>query len=80
MRSVVGHLLTGDRSVIYELGRNAYFIEEDLGLLKAPGEFIHTENFVLIDENRYIRGIYNGLNKTSVNQLIADIKLLQRRG
>lgn len=70
------HLLTGERSVIYDLGRNQYFIEEDLGLEKDPEDFIHTENFVLIDQNRRIRGIYNGLNKTSVRQLIADAKTL----
>jgi protein SCO1 len=71
------HLLTGDRGQIYDLARNYYFVEEDLGLLKDPDEFLHTENFVLIDTNRHIRGIYNGLNKTSVNQLIADIKTLK---
>lgn len=70
------HLLTGERSVIYDLGRNQYFVEEDLGLDKDPEDFIHTENFVLIDQNRRIRGIYNGLNKSSVNQMIADMKTL----
>lgn len=70
------HLLTGERSVIYDLGRNHYFIEEDLGLDKDPEDFIHTENFVLIDQDRRIRGIYNGLNKSSVQQLIADAKTL----
>jgi protein SCO1/2 len=72
------HLLTGTRNEIYDLGRNHYFVEEDLGLTKAPEDFIHTENFILVDENRYIRGIYNGLNKTSVAQLIADIKTLEK--
>jgi protein SCO1 len=70
------HLLTGERSVIYDLGRSQYFIEEDLGLEKDPEDFIHTENFVLIDQNRRVRGIYNGLNKSSVQQLIADAKML----
>lgn len=70
------YLLTGERSVIYDLGRNQYFIEEDLGLEKDPDDFIHTENFVLIDQNRRIRGIYNGLNKSSVKQLIADMRTL----
>ncbi|SMD32254.1 protein SCO1/2 [Reichenbachiella faecimaris] len=69
-------LLTGERSVIYDLGRNQYFVEEDLGLQKDPEDFIHTENFLLIDQNRRIRGIYNGLNKTAVNQLITDAKTL----
>ncbi len=72
------HLVTGKRSEIYRLGRQAYFIEEDLGLEKDVDEFLHTENFVLVDKNRHIRGIYNGLNKTSVNQLIADIKTLKK--
>ncbi|MEQ8580346.1 MAG: SCO family protein [Marinoscillum sp.] len=71
------HLLTGDREAIYDLGRYQYFVEEDLGLEKAPDDFIHTENFVLVDNERRIRGIYNGLNKASVNQLIADIKTLK---
>ena len=72
------HLVTGDRDEIYNLGRNAYFVEEDLGLEKDPDDFLHTENFVLVDKNRHIRGIYNGLNKTSIHQLIADIETLKR--
>ena len=72
------HLLTGDRALIYELGRNQYFVEEDLGLTKNAEDFIHTENFVLVDGSRRIRGIYNGLNKASVSQLILDIHTLQR--
>ncbi|MFK7981437.1 MAG: SCO family protein [Saprospiraceae bacterium] len=72
------HLVTGDRDHIYHLGRTAYFVEEDLGLEKDPDDFLHTENFVLIDKNRYIRGIYNGLNKAAINQLIADVETLQR--
>ncbi|MEM9833206.1 MAG: SCO family protein [Bacteroidota bacterium] len=72
------HLVTGDRQLIYQLGRRDYFVEEDLGLAKGLDEFLHTENFVLIDKNRHIRGIYNGLNTASINQLIADIKTLKK--
>lgn len=71
------HLATGAQQEIYTLGRKDYFVEEDLGLTKEDDDFLHTENFVLIDKNRHIRGIYNGLNKTSINQLIADIKTLK---
>ena len=77
VKSEKWHLVTGDRQEIYNLGRYHYFVEEDLGLLKDPEEFLHTENFVLIDKNRRIRGIYNGMNKGSVRQLIADIKTLK---
>lgn len=71
------HLVTGDRSLIYHLGRQAYFVEEDLGLEREPEVFLHTENFVLIDTKGYVRGIYNGLNSTDVAQLVADVRMLQ---
>ena len=71
------HIVTGSQEEIYTLGRKDYFVEEDLGIEKEIDEFLHTENFVLIDRKRHIRGIYNGLNKTSVNQLITDIKTLK---
>lgn len=72
------HLVTGSQHEIYKLGRKDYFVEEDLGLEKEIDEFLHTENFVLIDRKGHIRGIYNGLNKTSVRQLITDIKSLKK--
>ena len=70
------HLLTGDRDTIYQLGRRSYFIEEDLGLKKNNDEFLHTENLVVIDQNGHIRGIFNGLNQTSLKQMKEDIKKL----
>ncbi len=72
------HLVTGSQEEIYKLGRKDYFVEEDLGIEKEIDEFLHTENFVLIDRHAHIRGIYNGLNKTSIKQLIDDIKLLKK--
>ena len=71
-------LLTGDREEIYDLGRNAYFVEEDEGVKRDSDVFLHTENFVLIDKDRHIRGIYNGLDPNSVQSLIADIKVLKK--
>jgi protein SCO1/2 len=71
------HLLTGKRSELYDLGRNYYFIEEDLGLKRDTSVFLHTENFVLVDRKRRLRGIYNGLDKLSMEQLAIDIKLLE---
>ncbi|PHI20893.1 SCO family protein [Lewinellaceae bacterium SD302] len=69
-------LLTGERSEIYELGRKFYFVEEDLGSTRDIDEFLHTENFVLLDGQRRIRGIYNGLNLASITQLAEDVKVL----
>lgn len=72
------HLVTGDRKEIYDLGRKFYFVEENLGEPKGIDDFLHTENFILIDKNKHIRGIYNGLKKASVRQLITDIKTLKK--
>lgn len=72
------HLVTGDKKEIYNLGRNHYFVENDLGELKSVDDFLHTENFLLIDKNKHIRGIYNGLNRASMAQLVTDIKALKQ--
>ncbi len=73
------HLLTGERDVIYALGKSAYFADDDLGeTIAAPdAAFTHTESFFLIDGNRRIRGVYNGMNTASVTQLIEDVRTLQ---
>ncbi len=72
------HLVTGDKEDIYNLGRNHYFVENDLSEIKDIDDFLHTENFLLIDKSKHIRGIYNGLNRASIAQLIIDIKALKQ--
>ncbi|WP_347374527.1 SCO family protein [Aequorivita sp. Q41] len=71
------HLVTGDKNEIYTLGRDQYFVENDLGKTKSINDFLHTENFLLIDKKKHIRGIYNGLNRASIAQLITDVKTLK---
>ena len=71
------HLVTGNKKDIYSLGRDHYFVENDLGEEKGIDDFLHTENFLLIDKEKHIRGIYNGLNRSSMAQLIVDIKALK---
>ena len=71
------HLVTGEKNEIYNLGRNQYFVENDLGIPKDINDFLHTENFLLVDKNKHIRGIYNGLNNASMAQLITDVKALK---
>lgn len=77
IKSGIWHLVTGEKQQIYQLAKEAYFASEDLGNLQNTDDFLHTESLLLIDNNRRIRGIYNGLNKASVNYLIADIKTLK---
>jgi len=69
--------LTGDKKVIYDLARKSYFAavtEGDGGV----NDFIHTENFVLVDKKKRIRGFYDGTSEQSVDQLIRDVKILSR--
>ncbi|MCH9685979.1 MAG: SCO family protein [Deltaproteobacteria bacterium] len=71
------HLVTGDQSVIYSLGRDYYFVEEDLGLNKRKDDFLHTDNFVLIDDDRHIRGIYSSLSRSDMRRLVEDVATLR---
>ena len=69
--------LTGDRKQIYALARKSYFAAMDEGD-GGPDDFVHTENFVLVDTKRRIRGFYDGTNVKDVDRLIGDIaKLLK---
>lgn len=70
------HLLTGSQEAIYAVAKEAYFASEDLGSPEALSDFLHTENLLLIDQNRHIRGVYNGLSASSVAHLVDDIAVL----
>ncbi|MDQ7948372.1 MAG: SCO family protein [Pedobacter sp.] len=71
------HLLTGSKAEIYQLARQSYFAEEDLGFTKDSTNFLHTEHFILIDRNKRIRGIYNGTLELEIRQLVKDIATLK---
>mgnify|MGYP000044160547 CR=1 FL=1 len=68
--------LTGDKQIINTLARQSYFAakEEWKG---DYGEFIHTENFVLVDPNWRIRGYYDGTNTQDVDRLMKEYKILK---
>jgi protein SCO1 len=71
------HLLTGPKKQIYEIARKSYFADENIGVQKGENDFLHTENFILIDQDLHIRGIYNGTLPLEIEQLIKDIKALE---
>ncbi|KXX72481.1 electron transporter [Flammeovirga sp. SJP92] len=71
------YFLTGTKGEIYQLARQSYFAEEDLGFTKDSTEFLHTEHFILVDQNKKIRGIYNGTLKLEMRQLVKDIQTLK---
>lgn len=72
------HLVTGNRDSIYLLARRDYFADENMGQKKNSDDFLHTENVLLIDTHRRIRGVYKGTSVKDMNDLIADIKLLKQ--
>lgn len=70
------NLVTGDKKEIYKLARKSYLAVLDDG---DGGEFdmVHTENFMLIDKKRQIRGFYDGTNPNDIETLLEDIKTLK---
>lgn len=72
------HFLTGNKADIYNLARTSYFAEEDIGFSKDSTAFLHTEHFILVDKSKRIRGIYNGTLMLEMEQLIDDIKKLDK--
>jgi protein SCO1/2 len=72
------HLVTGKRDAIYKIARASYFADEDFKKTKEESEFIHTENFVLVDKKGRIRGVYNGTLALDVQRLKRHIKILKR--
>ena len=70
------NLVTGDKKQIYDLARKSYLAVEDT----EYGEFdmIHTENFMLIDKKRQIRGFYDGTNDLEIEKLLEDIEILKQ--
>ena len=71
------NLTTGDKKHIYELARKSYFavLEEGDG---GAQDFIHTEQFVLVDTKRQIRGFYDGTDKNEIERIIKDIEILKK--
>lgn len=73
------HFLTGDKSELYALARKSFFVlkpAEAKNLGDAGSDFMHTNNFVLVDREARIRGYYDGTNPEEVGKLINDIEKL----
>jgi protein SCO1/2 len=70
------NVTTGPKKHIYELARKSYMavIEEGDG---GEDDFIHTEQFILVDKERRIRGFYDGTDKKDMEKLKEDMILLK---
>lgn len=69
------HLLTGDKSIIYSLGRSSFFADNNK--LTDSTTFLHTDKMYLIDKNQQIRGVYNATNMDDISRVLTDIKALK---
>ena len=69
------HFVTGDKKEIYEIGNLSYMVtaQEDGS---APGGFLHSGAFLLIDKEKRIRGVYDGTEPADVSELMEDIVTL----
>ena len=70
------NLVTGDKKQIYDLARKSYLA------VKSQGDdnygMIHTENFLLIDKEKRVRGTYDGTKEEDIKKLLKDIKILKK--
>jgi protein SCO1 len=77
------NLVTGDKKEIYKMARLSYLAVKQ-GKPNEMFDMVHTENFVLVDAKRQVRGFYDGTNLDqptedgikNVKQLIEDIEFL----
>ena len=69
------HFATGDQSEIFRLGQSDYMVTAGADQ-DAPGGFIHSGAFILVDKNKHIRGVYDGTIPEDVDKLMEDIEVL----
>jgi protein SCO1 len=69
--------VTGPKEALYLQGAEGYFLaaREDV---MAPDGFLHSDQFVLVDRRRHIRGYYDGTNTSEIDRLVNDIKILTK--
>jgi protein SCO1/2 len=70
------NLVTGDKKQIYNLARKSYLAVKTDGD-GGPFDMIHTENFILVDKERRIRGTYDGTNPEDMEKLLNDLSILK---
>ncbi len=72
------HFVTGSKKAIYDMARTSYLLSADSGD-GGIDDFVHTQKLALVDTDRHVRGIYDGLNPKDVDRLIGDIAILLKK-
>ena len=70
------NLMTGNKKEIYDLARKSYLVAKE-NPDEGSHDMIHTENFVLVDKEKRIRGYYDGTNELEMDKLINDLEILE---
>lgn len=68
------YFIFGKQGEVTELSRKGFL----LGATEVPGEILHSDRFVLVDERGFIRGYYKGTEEAEIQKLIEDTKNLLR--
>ena len=69
------HFVTGDIEYIHETAKKSYMVTA-MADSSEPGGFLHSGTFLLVDNKRRIRGIYDGTDKTEISKIKNDIETL----
>ncbi len=71
------YFVTGTKDSLYKMARQSYLLDNDKNNSEnIKDHFIHTQFFALVDKDRKVRGIYDGLKQDELDQLATDIKKL----
>ena len=68
-------MVTGDKKQIYQLARKSYLAVKEDGD-GGPFDMIHTENFILVDPDKRIRGFYDGTDPDEIQRLLSELQIL----
>jgi len=75
IRSEIWQLLTGDKAMIYRLGRNSFFADDNMQ--GDTSTFLHSDKLYLVDGNQHIRGVYNATRQEDMHRVLQDIRMLK---
>lgn len=76
------NFLTGDKRYIYDLAIKGFKLpvsdasDYDKNIVDIDQTFIHSDKLLLIVREGHIRGIYEGTNKSDIERLVVEIKVL----
>lgn len=67
------HFVTGPKQALYDIAMKGYLVP----VTQEDTTIDHTQNIILVDPWRHIRGYYDGLNEDEIKRLMDEIKVLQ---